>query len=119
MLSVPLAGRVPPAAAAKPEKKRWWETDTGAATVEEMQDVYGGHRRADNTLEVSRELDDFERLGLLGPSDAPKQSACSGKIFFPCLLSPSTLVGDHDIKHSEVMILHKLDDLGRLTFMTS
>ncbi len=35
------------------------------------QEVYGGERRADNTMAVSRELDDFDRLGLLAPTQMP------------------------------------------------
>ncbi len=33
-----------------------------------LQEVYGGHRNADKTFAVNREVDEFEELGLLEPS---------------------------------------------------
>ncbi len=33
-----------------------------------LQELYGGHRNADNTMTVEREIDEFEELGLLEPS---------------------------------------------------
>ncbi|CAL8471213.1 g10755 [Coccomyxa elongata] len=59
----------PAASAAKPGKKKpWWETEQGAGEVASVQEVYGGHRNADNTFAVNREIDEFEELGLLEPS---------------------------------------------------
>ncbi|KAK9837787.1 hypothetical protein WJX74_005037 [Apatococcus lobatus] len=47
--------------------KRWWETSKGKADI--ASSAQGGKRAADNTFQVAREADDFEKFGLLDDPD--------------------------------------------------
>lgn len=52
---------------------RWWETSKGKAAI--ASSAQGGKRAADNTFQVAREADDFEKFGLLDDPDAESSAA--------------------------------------------
>ena len=44
---------------------RWWERDDGKAAIRQVTAAMGTQRRADNTMEIKKPVDDFEKYGLL------------------------------------------------------
>ena len=44
---------------------RWWEKAEGKAAIRQVAAVMGTQRNADNTMEIKKPMDDFEKYGLL------------------------------------------------------
>ena len=44
---------------------RWWEKANGKAAIRQVTAAMGTQRNADNTMEIKKPIDDFEKYGLL------------------------------------------------------